>query len=680
MKYFFVFIILLSNFSFGEPLKILKQNPLSLPCPAISSEIQIPENLRPLEEKIVPPLLLKLEKNEPIKVIITLMDPPYEDGLRKEVIAYMEHKFVERNGLYGVENLKGLSAFPIIFAKLLPEKIREIAKDPWVFGIEEDIKLKATRTEGSALIESDKLRQQGGKGKGIGVAVLDTGINYYHPELPAGDKVKAEGDYTGTTETGLDDEGHGTACAGIIAGLSGGMAPEAHLWALKVLDSEGSGDLSYSVEALNDVYDFRNDPDLGGVHLINMSLGTPNIYDSNCDNVYPSMTTIMQKLNSVNIPIIIASGNEGCSNGVSFPSCISYAISVGAVYDANIGGISFGEGACTPSGCTDSTTSADKIACYSNSGNRLDVLAPSHCARTPSLGSGYDSCFGGTSAAAPYTSGVSAQILSLRKNTTPSELKNALKNTGKSITDSRNGITRKRINALEAYQYLTGGTSQYSLWFPVATHASGGYGSEWRTDVGVINKEGSTTNLNFYLYTTSGVIQGNLSIGGYGSGIVQDIVGQLKYTGSGALEVRSDKAIIATSRTYNQTSSGTYGQFLNSFATSEGLKANDVAYLAQLTENSSFRTNIAFTNTGTSSASLTVYLYNSSGTVLASYNVNLSPGEFKQELQPFKNKGGQTNMSSGYAKVVINSGSGIIGYASVVDNKTGDGTTIPLKK
>lgn len=100
--------------------------------------------------------------------------------------------------------------------------------------------------------------------------------------------------------------------------------------------------------------------------------------------------------------------------GKGFPSCISYATSVGAVYDANIGGVSFGEGKCTPSGCTDSTTSADKITCYSNSGNRTDVFAPSHCAKTPTLGTGYENCFGGTSAAAPYTSGVSAQIISLR--------------------------------------------------------------------------------------------------------------------------------------------------------------------------------------------------------------------------------------------------------------------------
>lgn len=680
MKKFFVFVLFLGLISFSEPKKLPNVNTLLLPPPQIDFEIQIPENLKSAEEKIVPNLFLKLRQNEPIKVIITLMDPPYEGDLRKEVVSYMEHKFVERNGLYGYEGLKGLSSFAIIFAKIPAYKILEIAKDPWVFGIEEDIKLFATRTEGGALIASDQLRSMGGRGANVAVAVLDTGINYYHSELPANSKVVAEGDYTGTTGNGLDDEGHGTACAGIIAGLNGGMAPDAQLWAMKVLDSEGSGDLSWCVSALGDVYTYRNDFGYP-VRVVNMSLSASNIYDSDCNSVYPAMTSIFQKLYNANIAIITAAGNDGCSSGVGFPSCISYALSVGAVYDANIGSASFGSGSCMSNGCTDSTTAADKISCYSNSGNRLDVWAPAHCARTPALGTGYESCFGGTSAAAPYTSGVSAQIISLRSQTTPAELKTALKSTGASITDYRNGVTRRRINAKDAYQYLAGGTTMaYSQWIAVATHAEGSGGSQWRTDVGVVNKESGTANFEFYLYTSSGTLKGTASVVANGSAIYPDIVNQLKYSGSGSMEVRSDRNFILTSRTYNQTSNGTYGQFLDGYTTAQGLKAGEEAYLGQLTENSAFRTNIAFTNTGTTSASLTVYLYNSSGTQLANYTVNLNPGEYKQELQPFKNKAGQTNMASGYAKVKVNSGSGIIGYASVVDNKLSDGTTIPLKK
>lgn len=116
------------------------------------------------------------------------------------------------------------------------------------------------------------------------------------------------------------------------------------------------------------------------------------------------------------------------------------------------------------------------------------------------------------------------------------------------------------------------------------------------------------------------------------------LVDQLKYSGSGAMEVRSDKNFILTSRTFNQTSNGTYGQFLDGYLTSQGLKAGEEAYLGQLAENSSFRTNIAFTNTGTTSASLTVYLYNSSGTLLTSYSVSLNPMNISRNSNHLKIK------------------------------------------
>ena len=65
---------------------------------------------------------------------------------------------------------------------------------------------------------------------------------------------------------------------------------------------------------------------------------------------------------------------------------------------------------------------------------------------------------------------------------------------------------------------------------------------------------------------------------------------------------------------------------------------------------------------------------------MASYPVSLNAGEWKQESQPFHNKGGLSSMTAGYAKVAVNSGTGIVAYASVVDNVTGDGTTIPMKR
>jgi hypothetical protein len=68
---------------------------------------------------------------------------------------------------------------------------------------------------------------------------------------------------------------------------------------------------------------------------------------------------------------------------------------------------------------------------------------------------GYESCFNGTSAAAPYAASVAAQLLSLKPATSPATLKNALAGTGKPITDV-NSITRNRIDAVAAFQFLGG--------------------------------------------------------------------------------------------------------------------------------------------------------------------------------------------------------------------------------
>jgi subtilisin family serine protease len=179
-----------------------------------------------------------------------------------------------------------------------------------------------------------------------------------------------------------------------------------------------------------------------------MSLGARGPYDSDCDATSP-YDTVFDQLVGAGIAVFVSSGNNGDGNGISSPACHSKVIAVGAVYDGNIGGAAF-------SNCEDPTTAADQITCYSDSGNPLDILAPSHCARTPKPGGGYDDCFGGTSAAAPYSSGVAAQLLSLRPNTSPAALRQALMTTGRPLQDV-NGITRNRVDAVAAFQALGGG-------------------------------------------------------------------------------------------------------------------------------------------------------------------------------------------------------------------------------
>jgi Subtilase family len=403
---------------------------------------------------------------ESLDVIITLHEPeaPYnlaatggDDHLRTQWVSALEHQFVAKARNLGLSDSQGLSHFPIVFGKIAPKDLLDLAMLREVATIEEVREVSGSRVQGAALMHADQLRTQfGGAGAGIDVAVIDSGVDASHPELFS--RVTVQGNYTPDPGDGTNDgAGHGTSVAGIIAGTMGGMAPQSHIWAIKVLDSAGQGMDPWILNGLNAAYASRND--FGGLDVINMSLGGGGPFNTDCDALFPSYAMIIGQLKAAGIPTFVASGNSGYLNGVSEPACLSNVISVGAVYDANVGARGPFVTPGYPGGtCLDASTQADQITCYSNSGLPLDILAPADCATTTAPGGGYNPCFDGTSAASPYASGVAAQILSLRPGTTPQQLYTALTTTGRARPDV-NGITRNRIDAVAAYQALGGGGS-----------------------------------------------------------------------------------------------------------------------------------------------------------------------------------------------------------------------------
>jgi len=696
---FAIVTLFLTASSFAaQPALVQSRDPLATARPNV--EVQWVGDTRAPAEKITPLLhqrLMEAAVGSEIKVLVTLVSPlaarearagtGVDDAAEADLMSALEHELVDAATPLGFRPVRGMRHIPVVVGWVPADSVEKLAALPMVRAVEPDFKLHAMRSEGGALMSSDTLRAQGGDGAGIGVAVLDTGIDWTHPELPGGTKVVAHGDFTGTqsgNNTGFDDGGHGTAVAGIIAGLQGGMAPQATLWTMKVLDSKGSGDFSYTVAALDAVYENRNE--FGGVRVINLSVGGGGPFNDTCDTEMPSMEAAMAKVVNAGIAIFVSSGNDGCTNGTSFPACVSHAIAVGAVYDDNIGPAAFGEGGCTPGGCSDQSTAADLITCYSNSGNPLAILAPSHCATTPKMGGGYESCFGGTSAAAPYSAGVAAQLLSLRPQTTVSELRTAMESTGRPITDPRNGVTRRRIDAVQAYQQLTGGGGGgggggTGVWVPVVVHASGKKGTNWKSDVAVLNRGTSSTPLRFTLYLGGQKIQANAQtpLAPGELRVFIDVVNQLAGSGAGAFLVEADEPITVTSRTYNAVNGATYGQFLDGYTTADGLSSGASAILTQLQESSDARTNIGAVNLGSSSAKVSFTLYDYAGRSVGSFDMTLSPGQWAQDQQPFSKRFGVTN-TFGYAKVSVTSGSGVVAYASVIDNVSGDPTTIPMKR
>jgi subtilisin family serine protease len=115
------------------------------------------------------------------------------------------------------------------------------------------------------------------------------------------------------------------------------------------------------------------------------------------------------------------------------------------VYDSAFGAFSFG------SVCSHPSTAADQIACFSNSGSELDLLAPGAFITSSGLGGGV-STFAGTSQAAPHAAGAAALLLQRDPTLTPDAVEGALETSGVPITDLRNGITTKRIDVAAALQ------------------------------------------------------------------------------------------------------------------------------------------------------------------------------------------------------------------------------------
>ena len=260
-------------------------------------------------------------------------------------------------------------------------------------------------------------------GAGQTVCIVDSGIDYNHQSLGgclgANCKVKGGIDFVNMDFDPDDDSGHGTHIAGIVAanGNIRGVAPNADLIAVKVCDSQGDcagtamiAGVDYCISNMNSL----------GTDIITMSIGDGASYTNN--NCPAWMNFAINFANSMNIPMTVSSGNDAHKNGISYPACAPNVISVGATYDANVGSQSY------TGVCTDSTTFADKVTCFSNSGSNLDLMAPgaiitstssgtgNNCGAPNSQGSGNCS---GTSMAAPHVAGTIALMKQLNPTISP---------------------------------------------------------------------------------------------------------------------------------------------------------------------------------------------------------------------------------------------------------------------
>lgn len=293
----------------------------------------------------------------------------------KKPVGPSEQALIQNHG--GVIK-KSFHLIPAIASRLPENKIEVLKKDPGIAYIEDDTIFKAsdeyTSSWGVSHIGSNTVHDSGFNGTGVKVAVLDTGINYSHEDLNY--NYKGGYDFVFNDADPFDDStfSHGTHVAGIIAAEKNGIgvvgvAPNAEIYAIKVLDGAGFGHASWIISGIQWAVD--ND-----MKIISMSLEGP--YDESLriasDNAYNSGL------------LLVAAGGNTNGGGVTYPAAYDSVIAVTA------------------------TDNADKTASFSSTGHEIELAAPG--VNIYSTVSGGYNFMNGTSMAAPHVAGVAALVFS----------------------------------------------------------------------------------------------------------------------------------------------------------------------------------------------------------------------------------------------------------------------------
>lgn len=357
---------------------------------------------------------------------------------------------------------------PALSGQATQQAITQLASEPGVTFVQRDSPGGGQLKEAVPAIGGDQVRSLFGlTGKGVRVAVLDTGIDTDHPDLKSslvGQHCFTQLACPGFTREGTsaeDDHGHGSNVAGIIASdgvvSSRGFAPEAELIAVKINDSNDSGVESDWVAGMDWLFDNLAS---NKVRVVNLSIGTTAMHAggaAECDRAHPALAAAIKNLVDAGVTVFAATGNRGSSTTMPAPACNTGVIAVGAVYDsavgkqppANVGSTYSARWGAAFANCSDANAQFDTIACFTNSTARMDILAPGAPILSDSL-RGRTELYWGTSQAAPVAAGVAALMLECNPNLTPAQIKQAMVSTGVKRTDMRNGLSFPSLRALDA--------------------------------------------------------------------------------------------------------------------------------------------------------------------------------------------------------------------------------------
>lgn len=341
------------------------------------------------------------------------------ENLSKASIAAKEKNILSSINVQEKDILETYDLLPVYCLKLDEKQVEVLKKDPNIKNVEPNIEFKASAQTipwGISRVQAIDAHRYNYTGKGVRVAVLDSGIDSRHSDL------NVSGGYSVFNDSPYSDgNGHGTHVAGTIAALDNsigvkGVAYNVDLYAVKVLNSYGSGSLSGIAKGIE--WSIKNN-----MNIINMSLGTSShssILKDWCDLAYNS-----------GLLVVAAAGNSGNATGVGdtveYPARYSSVMAVAA------------------------TDSSNRRGSFSSHGPAIEIAAPGVDIYSTYPNNRYTT-MSGTSMACPHIVGSAALVWGANPRLTNVQVRESLVRTARRLGDT-NHYGSGLVQVLDAINY-----------------------------------------------------------------------------------------------------------------------------------------------------------------------------------------------------------------------------------
>lgn len=219
--------------------------------------------------------------------------------------------------------------------------------------------------------------------------------------------------------------------------------------------------------------------------------------------------------------------------------------------------------------------------------------------------------------------------------------------------------------------------AQADQWMvPASANVSGSAGTNWRTDLRLVNPEDIEIPVRVFLLRAGA---DNSALDEFFDVIVPAggqveidnvLASEFSFSGTAALLIDTlGNGLVVTSRTYNQVTQGTYGQFIPGVPVDQALEADGTGYLVYMAKSADYRTNVGWAGTGADAGMITVSIFGANGSSLGSGDYVVRPYG-QQQINDIFAAVGAPARAAAYATVTATVP--VVAYASVVDNRTGD--------